>query len=241
MNENVKKYVAMQLHYYNSYIEQLGYDACKNLVGAMWFDPIRINHSRNLLLHNRNYDRALDFGCGIGRLIAGLHNHFNFVDGMDLSLGMLKYAKQYLDEQGVPESKYALHECNGWNLEGLDSEIYDIVYSEITLHHICVWKIRHNYFKEFYRVLKPGGIIAIQMFSGLNFQNVVASPWYSNTYNAMGTNSSHDVKLENPYYLVEDWVGIGFKNINISFYKENHPENTGAAEHEYSLIIRGEK
>ena len=39
--------------------------------------------------------RALDFGCGVGRLMQALANYFEEVVGIDIASSMVKIAKQY--------------------------------------------------------------------------------------------------------------------------------------------------
>src|SRR5580765_6299613 len=39
-----------------------------------------------------SYDRALDFGCGLGRLTQALADHFAHVDGVDVSPEMIRQA-----------------------------------------------------------------------------------------------------------------------------------------------------
>ena len=42
-----------------------------------------------------NRRRALDFGCGVGRLTQALVAHFNHVAGVDIAASMLKMARNY--------------------------------------------------------------------------------------------------------------------------------------------------
>ncbi len=39
--------------------------------------------------------RALDFGCGVGRLTQALARHFNIVDGVDIAPSMIELANQF--------------------------------------------------------------------------------------------------------------------------------------------------
>ena len=240
MRQQIKQYIDMQLRIYEGAIEQGGMQACRNIVGPHQFEAHIINFWRQKLLQGYHYQHALDFGCGLGRLMLGFHLSFDKVDGVDISPSILKYAEQYLTENNMPP-KYKLYQCNGYDLSVLDKNKYDIVYSQIVLHHICVWEIRNNYFKEFYRVLKDGGGIAIQLHGGTTFDGLPVSHWYENKYDAPNTNCHYDVKLENPYFLIDDLHDIGFKNITLEIVKAIDPKTSGPGEHEYTLIVRAKK
>ena len=100
---------------------------------------------------------GLDFGCGCGRNVINLKDRFRRMDGVDIS--------QYLIDQAAENtggnSKWFV--CNGIDLSCIESNQYEFLMSTITLQHIVVYDIRYNYLKEFYRVLKPGGLLSIQM------------------------------------------------------------------------------
>jgi tRNA/tmRNA/rRNA uracil-C5-methylase (TrmA/RlmC/RlmD family) len=53
-------------------------------------------HARTLGLRIR-FRRALDFGCGVGRITQALANHFERCDGVDISPSMLETAAATTD------------------------------------------------------------------------------------------------------------------------------------------------
>ena len=106
--------------------------------------------------------RALDFGCGVGRLSQALADHFQEVVGVDISEEMLNRARE-LDRHGPDRVRYLLNTAVG--LPGLESGSFDFVYSNITLQHIPPRFVR-VYVAEFFRVLRPGGVALFQMRSG---------------------------------------------------------------------------
>jgi len=237
MNNDIEQYLQMQKEFYIP--QSLAHAKTYIGVGDGCWSKETLEIARKRFVGSDNYDRGVDFGCGVGRLIAKFHPQFNHIDGVDISEQMLKYAHEYLQEQNVPKDKYTLHQCH-LQMPFLKNNTYDIVYSNIVLHHICVWRIRNIYFQEFYRILKPGGHISIELFGGLNFDVPAASKWYDNTYDAVETNSFHDVKLENPYFVVNDLAMLGFKAIRIFFYHLD-PNNNGCARHEFSMLVKAFK
>src|SRR3954469_16590240 len=87
------------------------------------------------------------------------------IDDVDIAARNLENAKLWLAQHKVENSN--LYLCNGLDLSAIDDNQYDLIISTICLQHICVHDIRLNYFKEFFRVLKPGGRVSLQMGYGV--------------------------------------------------------------------------
>lgn len=152
---------------------------------------------------------ALDFGCGLGRNILCYHNRFKQLDGVDLCASLLEQTAVTLKRKDINNCKLML--CNGIDLSEIPDNSYDLILSSRCLQHICVYSIRYNYLEEFYRVLKPGGKISIQMSYGKGKLNQVG--YYRNHWNASGTGGVWDVCIKNPIYIKKDLkTFIGFKN-----------------------------
>lgn len=101
--------------------------------------------------------RALDFGCGAGRLSQALRRHFDEVVGVDFSAPMLERARQ-LDPEGTVS--YVLNERD--DLKRFEDASFDLAYSSLVLQHIPT-DDAVRYFAELVRVVRPGGIAAIQV------------------------------------------------------------------------------
>ena len=159
---------------------------------------------------NLGEKKMLDFGCGPGRNLVRFYNQFKQIDGVDMAPKNLENAKQWLATNNLPHEHLNFYTCNGVDLSNIPDNQYDVVMSTICLQHICVHEIRYNYFKEFLRVLRPNGYIALQMGYGANAPASV--PYYTNHYDATGTNRRCDTAIEDVSQLEKDLKEIGFTN-----------------------------
>lgn len=155
---------------------------------------------------------VLDFGCGPGRNLVKYSTQFRRIDGVDIGEQNLNNARLWLRHNGKDLENHHLFLCNGYDLACIGNDSYDIVMSTICLQHICVYEIRFNYLKEFYRVLKPGGHITIQMGYGTPSPNTV--DYYENFYNAQTTNRGCDTNISDYRQIEKDLGDIGFKNFH---------------------------
>lgn len=104
------------------------------------------------------HGRALDFGCGLGRLTQGLGGHFAEALGLDISDGMVAQARKLAEK--LPQCSFRVN--TDPDLKQLESASFDLVYSSITLQHIEPVYSR-EYLREFLRVLRPGGVLVFQL------------------------------------------------------------------------------
>jgi ubiquinone/menaquinone biosynthesis C-methylase UbiE len=103
-----------------------------------------------------NNGRALDFGCGVGRLSRALRSYFDEVCGVDISEQMVGLARQF-----TPSCKFVVNQS--FNLNGFDNDSFDFLYSNIVLQHQPTKEIARGYIREFIRILKPTGIAVFQI------------------------------------------------------------------------------
>lgn len=117
---------------------------------------------------NLKKGKALDFGCGVGRLTQALAKHFKLVVGVDIALSMIELAKKY--NRFGKRVKYFVNKTN--SLSRFKSSEFDFIYSSITLQHMKT-KYAKEYLKEFLRILSPGGLLVFQLPSRpLGLQNL---------------------------------------------------------------------
>lgn len=101
---------------------------------------------------------ALDFGCGPGRLTAGLvAAGFSRAIGIDVSPTMLAKAREL-----VPDPRCEFVHNEGPRLSGIPDGSVDLVYSCRVLQHIPT-ALAHGYVREFYRVAAPGAVAVFQL------------------------------------------------------------------------------
>lgn len=105
--------------------------------------------------------RALDFGCGAGRLSQALADHFSRVDGVDIAESMVSTARGH--NRHGDRVQYHVNAVD--HLELFASGTFDFIYSNITLQHVPP-EASTNYIREFMRLLTPNGVAIFQVPSG---------------------------------------------------------------------------
>lgn len=115
--------------------------------------------------------RALDFGCGVGRLSQALARDFDEVIGVDIAQSMVEHARKW-NAHG-DRVQYRVNSED--HLKQFDDASFDFVYSNITLQH-APHEAACRYIAEFVRVLRPGGVGVFQVPSG--------RPWRPGSFGA---------------------------------------------------------
>ena len=104
--------------------------------------------------------RAIDFGCGVGRLTRALHAYFPQAVGVDISPGMLQKARDL-----TPACEF--REAN--DLRSFPAQFADLIYSNLVLQHQPDKESVIRIIQDMFRVLAPGGLLV--------FQLPIAMPW----------------------------------------------------------------
>jgi len=149
----------------------------------------------------------LDFGCGPGRNIVKYSKFFKRIDGVDISSNNIKNARIWMDKNGCADGDLFL--CDGASLKEIKSEQYDIVMSTICFQHICVYDIRKSYLNDFFRVLRKGGSLTMQMGFG-GKEGYAWAKYKENACQAKATNGYFDVSIDNVEELKLDLIDSGF-------------------------------
>ena len=98
--------------------------------------------------------RALEIGCGPGRLMKPLSQNFAEIHGVDVSDEMIALARERLRD--IPHAH--VHLTDGASLAAFADASFDFVYSYAVFQHIPSREAVLAYFRETTRVLKDGGI-----------------------------------------------------------------------------------
>lgn len=114
-------------------------------------------HARSLGIQVRR-ERALDFGCGVGRLTQALLPHFERVDGVDIAPSMLERAAAYNRHPG----RCVFHLNERADLALFPDRAFTFIYTSLVLQHLP-GDLARGYIREFLRVLSAGGLLVFHL------------------------------------------------------------------------------
>jgi SAM-dependent methyltransferase len=121
---------------------------------------------RSCGLNSGDNGRALDFGCGVGRLSRALCSYFGEVHGVDISGEMVRLAGEY-----TPSCTFHVNPAD--DLKLFHNDFFDFIYSNIVLQHQSSKEIAKAYITEFLRVIKPKGLIIFQVPSRMTLRGAI--------------------------------------------------------------------
>jgi SAM-dependent methyltransferase len=101
---------------------------------------------------------ALDFGCGVGRLVIPLAQIFERVTGVDISPGMLEVAKQNCSERGIDNADFVRSDDQLTQVTGK----FDFIHSYLVLQHIPIRR-GEKIITQLLDRLNDEGILAIHL------------------------------------------------------------------------------
>jgi SAM-dependent methyltransferase len=105
------------------------------------------------------FKAALDFGCGVGRIVRALSSRFELCYGVDSSAEMIRLAREFngdLENCVFEHKSYPL-------LAEIRSDSIDFVYSSFVLQHLASGREALDYVREFARIVRPCGTIVFQL------------------------------------------------------------------------------
>ena len=102
--------------------------------------------------------RAMDFGCGVGRLSQALAVHFDEVWGIDIAPSMIDAAR--LLDRSHGRCRYVINSSG--DLASFEDASFAFILTLIVLQHLDPAYTR-TYLREFLRVLGPAGILVFQL------------------------------------------------------------------------------
>lgn len=105
--------------------------------------------------------RALEIGCGTGRLMRPIRRHFLEIHGVDVAGDAIRQARENL--QDLPHAHP--REIHGTSLEDFAAQSFDFVYSFALFPYIPSKELVVAFLREIHRVLRPAGLARLQ-FNG---------------------------------------------------------------------------
>ena len=102
--------------------------------------------------------KVLDIGCGIGRVLKPLAEHFHALVGIDVSSAMIAQSKAWLSEY----PHVTTFETSGMDLNEFEDQSFNLVYSYVAFQHMPR-PVLEQYLGEINRVLTPDGYLALQL------------------------------------------------------------------------------
>jgi SAM-dependent methyltransferase len=112
----------------------------------------RVLNERARIAPDAPATRALDFGCGVGRISRALSEHCAQVTGVDVAESMVGHARALNADR--PGCTFLVNSTP--DLSQFADGSFDLVYSRLVLQHIPP-PLNRVYVSELVRVLAPGG------------------------------------------------------------------------------------
>jgi ubiquinone/menaquinone biosynthesis C-methylase UbiE len=123
-------------------------------------------------LPQRSAWKALEIGCGPGRLMRPMSRHFAEIHGVDVSDEMIGLARERLSD--TPNAHP--HVSDGAGLGQFPDGTFDFVYSYAVFQHVPSGDVIAAYMRETLRVMKPGGLARLQ-FNGMQTRDTSLNTW----------------------------------------------------------------
>jgi SAM-dependent methyltransferase len=103
--------------------------------------------------------RALEIGCGVGRMTRMLARIFKHVSAVDVSREMIERARINLADCKNADPILG----DGATLSALADESHDFAFSFVVFQHIPSAEVIGTYCREVFRVLRPGSLFKFQV------------------------------------------------------------------------------
>jgi SAM-dependent methyltransferase len=110
-------------------------------------------------------ERALDFGCGVGRITRALGSTFHSAYGVDISERMVELARDL--NADYPRCTFLVNEAS--DLRQFESGSFDLVFENLVLQHLPFKALVWKYLAEFLRVVRPHGLVVFQLPSSVRW------------------------------------------------------------------------
>jgi ubiquinone/menaquinone biosynthesis C-methylase UbiE len=158
--------------------------------------------------------KVIDVACGPGTLSLMLADSAAEIAAIDFSEGMLEIFRRLAAEQ--KQEKISIWQMDGQKLEFADAA-FDYAFS---MFGLMFFPDRMAGFTELFRVLKPGGQVAVSSWAP-----VAESPMMSLMFGSLRAAfperpepKTNLLSLENPEFFKEEMQKAGFQNVQITAF-----------------------
>lgn len=136
-------------------------------------------------LPDTNFDRVMDFGCGVGRLTVALAAHAKSVVGVDISPSHLAEAQKTVESMSVTNAQFEQIRTVD-DIDGLGT--FDLIVSRIVLQHNPP-PIMAAIYRKLLGALRPGGVAIVQMPTFIKGQRFNVAEYLASSAPAMEMNA----------------------------------------------------
>ena len=164
------------------------------------FRQLGKKHTNKVIAFASNYNISfkgkdiIEIGCGAGRMTEFLSKKVRSMYATDISMGMLKRFKERLGNI----SNVALLCTKG--LSVIPSSQVDIILSYLVFQHVPEYMVE-DFFREGYRVLRPGGYYVFQL-TNANRHQVVKSKFRATDMVRWTSEELKTIAKRNKYELI---------------------------------------
>ena len=168
----------------------------------------------------QRHAEVLDAGCGVGHVAMHLAHKGLKVYGIDVVRNHVKWAQQGIQANGL-EKKVAVRLMDYHHLDGLPDASFNGVYTMETLVHATD---PERALGEFFRVMKPGGLLALYEYDHVDFDRVPKDSSKSSMESMEQVNSRASMpanRMFSPGALQSMLERQGFQDVVVEDLSEN--------------------
>lgn len=152
------------------------------------------------MLNLKDGQKVLDIGCGIGGSAFLMHREYGaHVRGIDLSTNMIDIANERATAYKLSNVTFTVEDAT---TAAYEDASFDVVYSRDTILHIAD---KEALFSNFYRWLKPGGVLMISDYC------CTAEEWHDDYRSYVASRGYNLLSVEDYGKVIEK---VGFTNVS---------------------------
>lgn len=139
----------------------------------------------------RGGGRALEIGCGAGRLMRPMSRHFTEIHGVDIASQRVALAREQLRD--IPHAH--AHAIERASLSQFPDDWFDFVYSPTIFQQTSNREVIVAYLQEIRRTLKPGGLACLRFNGSSGGRSDVWPGAPFSSYDILDFTRAHDLQV----------------------------------------------